>query len=131
LGRIENRLLQLIAGGLNRFEELFPQFGNAEPRYGYGDFQVWLALKGMSDVAEPLLVLIGEEDSTDPLSPARIMSASFEVTDAGEKILNGAADAIELNGIDEWLGGVHLSGRNLWRWNDQRREVLRQSHSTS
>jgi hypothetical protein len=31
--------------------------------------------------------------------------------------MDGRADHIELNGIEEWLGGVHLSGRNAaWRW---------------
>ena len=46
---------------------------------------------------------------------------TFEITEAGEAVLHGKADFVEMNGIDTWLGGVHLLGRtDLWRWDDQR-----------
>ena len=39
------------------------------------------------------------------------------ITDTGRDVLEGRADHIELNGIDQWLGGVHLKGKNVaWRW---------------
>jgi len=39
------------------------------------------------------------------------------ITQAGLDVMDGRADAIELNGIDRWLGGVHLKGdRAAWRW---------------
>lgn len=39
------------------------------------------------------------------------------ITEVGRSVLEGGADHIELNGIDRWLGGVHLSGREgVWRW---------------
>ena len=31
---------------------------------------------------------------------------------------------IELNGIDLWLGGVHLSPNNLWRWDDSSGSIM-------
>jgi hypothetical protein len=40
-----------------------------------------------------------------------------KITDAGRNVIEGRADHIELNGIDRWLGGVHLKGENAaWRW---------------
>ena len=31
--------------------------------------------------------------------------------------MQGEADHIALNGINEWLGGVHLKGKKAaWRW---------------
>lgn len=42
------------------------------------------------------------------------------LTAVGRDVIEGRADHIELNGIDRWLGGVHLkSGRSEWRWDRQ------------
>ena len=39
------------------------------------------------------------------------------ITETGPKVLEGHADHIDLNGIDVWLGGVHLKGdKATWRW---------------
>jgi hypothetical protein len=38
-----------------------------------------------------------------------------EITAAGRSVLAKEADAIDLNGIDVWYGGVHLTPDNLWR----------------
>jgi len=41
------------------------------------------------------------------------------LTEAGRRVLDGAADHVELNGVDRWIGGVHLLGREVsWRWDD-------------
>ena len=39
--------------------------------------------------------------------------------------LRGTANFVALNGIDRWLGGVHLSDTNLWRWDEQKKEIVR------
>jgi hypothetical protein len=39
------------------------------------------------------------------------------ITGAGRNVIEDRADHIELNGIDRWLGGVHLKGdKAAWRW---------------
>jgi hypothetical protein len=38
------------------------------------------------------------------------------LTGAGRDVLAGRSDHVELNGIDRWMGGVHLTRRSLWRW---------------
>jgi hypothetical protein len=39
------------------------------------------------------------------------------ITETGRTVIEGRADHIELNGIDRWLGGVHLIGaKATWRW---------------
>lgn len=39
------------------------------------------------------------------------------ITEAGREVLAGRADHIQLNGIDRWLGGVHLKGpKAASRW---------------
>jgi hypothetical protein len=38
------------------------------------------------------------------------------MTEAGQRIVSGAVNAVELNGIDDWIGGVHLdsSSNRVW-----------------
>jgi hypothetical protein len=43
------------------------------------------------------------------IDPERIMRSLVSLTDAGLDVLGGSANAIELNGVDDWIGGVHLS----------------------
>ena len=34
-------------------------------------------------------------------------------------MLDGAADHVALSGVDRWIGGVHLVGREVpWRWDE-------------
>ena len=120
LGRIENRGLEFIHDGLNRFIDLFPKFGDSEPLYGLGDSQFWLALRRMTDARVPLLSERNGTDNDQQLTPADLHQSAFEITEAGEEVLKSSADFLELNGIDTWLGGVHLSGVDSgWRWDEQ------------
>ncbi len=67
LGSIENRGLQLIQSGLARFGELFPSFSEAEPIYGLGDAQFWLALQPMTQANQPLLRMDGANRTANSL----------------------------------------------------------------
>jgi hypothetical protein len=53
-------------------------------------------------------------------------STPVSVTDAGRRVLSGAADHVELNGIDRWIGGVHLVGPEPpWRFDEGTEAVAR------
>ncbi|HEX2950968.1 MAG TPA: hypothetical protein VHV83_15600 [Armatimonadota bacterium] len=43
----------------------------------------------------------------------------FQPTDFGRALLDGKADWVKENGIDRWLGGAHLHGHDVWRWNGE------------
>ena len=126
LGRIENRAIELVHGGLNSFIELFPKFGEAEPVYGFGDAQFWLALQRMAAARQPLLRTTGTESEPgqQALTPDVVRNAKFELTELGESVRKGEADFVALNGIDLWLGGVHMHDRKTWwRWNEQSQAI--------
>lgn len=128
LGRIENRATQLIHDGLNKFSDLFARFGEAEPVFGLGDAQFWLALRRMSAARQPLVTIEGIQNSQSQtaLNPDVVRSAKLELTEVGELVRKGEADFVELNGIDVWLGGVHLFGTdNSWRWDGETRKLVR------
>src|SRR5688500_19319846 len=41
------------------------------------------------------------------------------------RVLAGEADHVALNGVDRWIGGVHLQGRDVrWRWDDARETIV-------
>jgi hypothetical protein len=133
LGQIENRALKLIDEGLSSFTELFPRFGDAEPVYGLGDAQFWLELRRMSRATQPLLEINRTRDDAEEngaqdqlvLTPELVTTSRLEMTAVGQSVLKGEADFVALNGIDLWLGGVQLQGRdNLWRWNEQSGTVV-------
>ncbi|MGH9968254.1 MAG: DUF1835 domain-containing protein [Pyrinomonadaceae bacterium] len=124
LGRVQNRGLEFIYAGTQRFVDLFPKFAGAESAYGLGDAQFWRALRQMSEAHEPLIKIRNGGASDLKLTPDKIQNIAFEITKAGAAVLNAQADFVEMNGIDVWLGGVHLIGnKNLWRWDDQNKRL--------
>lgn len=124
LGLIENTALQLIADGLTSFGELFRRFVELQPVYGLGDLQLWEALRRLTQCPEPLLKL-GADASADRSQEA-VRATRYELTVFGENVLRKTADFVRQNGIDQWLGGVHLQGReNVWRWDEQTKMIAR------
>ena len=64
-----------------------------------------------------------------PVPPPLSEGALFEqlelrLTLNGERVLRGEADRVELLGIDRWLGGTHVTPRNLWRWDAAARRLV-------
>jgi hypothetical protein len=56
--------------------------------------------------------------------PSGLMHQGFPrgevaLTEAGREVLSGRADQIRLNGIDRWMGGVHLTAARSYRWNGE------------
>ena len=112
LGRIENTALSLLNAGATSFSDLFPRFAEIEALYGFGDAQLWFALRRMHHVRHPPFTISGNAEMEKEIS-----AVVFEMTAAGKAVLSGENDFVVLNGIENWLGGVHLSGtKNIWRW---------------
>ena len=43
----------------------------------------------------------------------------LRLTEAGREVLAGRRDHVALNGVDRWIGGVHLTGTDVpWRWDE-------------
>jgi len=123
LGSIENRGLELIHGGRIIWIDLFQRFGEVEPDYGLGDAQFWLAMQPMSRGRQPLLRIDNGNSGGRELTPDIVHNAEFELTEPGKSVLGGEADFVELNGIDMWLGGVHVYPNNLWRWDEASEKI--------
>lgn len=122
LGKVERTALNLIATGHGDFKKLFPAFVRREADYGFGDAQLYLALKRLVNAPIPLLKQNGRNSSADP---AGMLLSSFQITGDGKEVLAGAQDFVVQNGIDEWLGGVHLLGPEAsWRWDEEAENLM-------
>ena len=74
-----------------------------------GDWSWWSLVQALGSARAPLVHI------DVPPSGGFPRGGHLRVTDAGQRVLAGDADHVALNGIDRWMGGVHLTdGR--WRW---------------
>jgi hypothetical protein len=124
LGSVENRLLKLIAGGAPDFATIFPLFDDLPPRFGFGDAQVLFTLRAMASRPVPLVTLTETNDTQPP-------KVAVSITSDGENVLNGKVDDIAVNDPDIWLGGVHVTKENVWRWDESRGTVVKTSRSAN
>ena len=123
LGRIENVALDLIAAGQTKFMTLFPEFGRREAIYGLGDTQFYLTMKRLADAPIPLLITEG--DQPDSTASQNLSRKSFQITKQGQQVMNGERNFVSLNGIDMWLGGVHLDGKQtIWDWDESQNKLV-------
>ena len=74
--------------------------GFADEIDSVGDGYLLLRLRELSSRAKPLVKLTG--DAT------KIRELSVELTTEGNAVLSGQVNNVELNGIDDWVCGVHL-----------------------
>lgn len=104
LSRTESQILQLTESGLREFRELFPAAQKLEGIIWMGDTTFQKHLSELATARQPLL---------------RSVEGRFESTAFGRQVLEGKQDHVRANGINRWLGGVHLTeGAPLWRWDE-------------
>ncbi len=127
LSRTERQILQGVAAGAHTPVEIFRADQCQETVLFMGDTDVWSHLQRLCVGRAPLLRL------TDggPFLPWRLhnrepfLAQSLSLSEAGHEVLAGRADWLHLNGIDRWLGGVHLHSPGLlWRWDPQNRKLV-------
>ena len=123
MSSIGNAGLDLVARGYCKFKSLFPAFVRREAEYGFGDAQLYLEMKRLADAPTPLLKSSHTNGATS--DPVQIFFTSFEITEHGRAVLTSSEDFVRTNGIDQWLGGVHLEGNEVgWRWDEEHQELL-------
>jgi hypothetical protein len=120
LSRSERQALEVLRAGPRVAGDLFPAaHHDREPRVFLGDSVFYSYLDRLASGSRPLVELSA--------SPARA-DAVAHLTAAGESVLAGAADWIDLGGSDRWLGGVHCApGEDRWRWDGAAGRVARRA----
>ncbi|HEU4439867.1 MAG TPA: hypothetical protein VFT36_11490, partial [Methylomirabilota bacterium] len=118
LSLTERHVLEEVAQSPRRAIDLFPPVAARETRAWITDTMFVDVLRRLGAGRAPLLTI----DPPDRLRPATadgLRGTGVAITRAGEDVLAGRADWIELAGIDRWVGGVHLTGDRVWRWDDR------------
>ncbi len=119
LSRSAHATLHALDSGPLDAGALFPATQADEPRPFMGDLGHFDIVRALATARVPLVTIDPRPTAPD------LRGHTVSITDTGRSVLTGRADAVALNGIDEWRGGVHLSGidRSPWRW-DPERETL-------
>jgi hypothetical protein len=63
---------------------------------------------GSAGLAQPLVSISGD--------PASMRTCGVSLTATGQAVFEGRANAVALNGIDEWVLGVHLNSERGRVW---------------
>jgi hypothetical protein len=100
LSLTERRLLAAVANGAARAGEAFVRAAAREMRPFLGDTWAYAAIERLARADTPLL------DAARPV----VRTSTVALTEAGRAVLAGQEDHITLNGVDRWIGGVHLEG---------------------
>lgn len=116
LSRTERQALEALLAGIEDPGELYRAVQRAEETVFMTDLGFWFHLRRLAAARRPLARLTAH--AGEPFA------GRVALTEDGAAVLAGRADAVRLNGIDRWLGGVHLAGPAArWRF-DHRRAAL-------
>ncbi len=128
LSLTQRRILLAVEGGAGTAGEVFAQVRRRERRPYLGDTSCFDRIAELAGGRQPLLAVDpGRTGSTGNPGDGAYAERRVALTAAGLEVLAGRADHAELNGVDRWIGGVHLTGaRPAWRY-DERLETLRSS----
>jgi redox-sensitive transcriptional activator SoxR len=112
LSGTERHALTAIAAGSSTPRDAFLAAQDAERAPFLGDTWFYSALAELG-VGPNRLV---ESTDGEPLPPApplgdaqRFVALPLRLTEAGQKVLAGEANRVELLGIDRWVGGTHVT----------------------
>jgi hypothetical protein len=109
LSLTERRLLAAVAEGAPTAGAAFVRFIAREARPFLGDTWAYDRMTRLATAPTPLL------DAPAPVTH----DTPVRITEAGRDVLDGRADHVALNGVDRWIGGVHLTGTTpAWRWDE-------------
>jgi len=127
LGMTETRLLELIATGHNRTDELF-----RPGMLGVRVFDPWelgTLLEGLAFGPTPAVAGLDSKLATLDKYNERGRNAAFRrsrlsLTEFGKAVLAGREDFRRHNPIKRWWGGTELTNERLWRWERENRSLV-------
>ncbi|MEV0167673.1 hypothetical protein [Nonomuraea fuscirosea] len=124
LSLTERRVLAAVAGGATDAGAAYVHAAARETRPYLGDSWCFTMMERM---ARALVPLLDAEPAGRPVGPG----TELRLTPEGSRVLAGVADHVELNGLDRWIGGVRLHGRDVpWRWDEATERIIHATGTT-
>jgi hypothetical protein len=119
LTRTERQVLAAVARGEATAEAVMRAVQAIDPRYPLTDTVLFWTLHALGRCG----FVTGAPEGAP--TPAAIQAIQVGVTPRGREALAGAIDRVAEHGIDDWRGGVRLSGKGpVWRWDGAQRKLL-------
>ena len=112
LSRTAHQALQIISKGETHPGQVFALYQKTEERRFMGDSSFWTILRQLLSSSPALLSLSGADQLTLPAGSEQLL----QITAAGEEVLAGKKDWLEMEQLDRWHGGVHLTESKPWCW---------------
>jgi Domain of unknown function (DUF1835) len=112
LSRTEQQALSVLRdrGPLPALQLFFAVQKTENPLF-MGDLSFFAILRELASAKFPLLRLESN-------------AGLVTLTEVGSRVLDFQDDHVHLNGIERWLGGVHLTGTDaVWRWDSARKSM--------
>src|SRR5581483_1721208 len=127
LSDTERHALRAIAAGAASPVTVFQESQAAEAAPFLGDTWFFRILTSLG-TGEGRLI---ETEGGDPVGPPppldgyqAFASQSLRLTAAGQRVLEGTADRVQLLGADRWVGGTHITAGTAWRWDPAARVLV-------
>ena len=118
LSLTERRILAAVAEGASSAGDAFVRTGAREARPFLGDTWSFDAMQRLAEAPAPLL-------DVEPATRRVDRHTRLHLTAAGRRVLDGEQDHVVLNGVDRWIGGVHLQGHAVeWRWHEGAEAII-------
>lgn len=117
LSRTEQQALAVIhEHGALSGAQLFIAAQRHEEQVFMGDRSFYRMMADLSETRHPLIRISDRRQHS---------LGTITITEAGCRVIEGRADHIDLNGIDRWIGGVHLNGaKAAWRWDCASQRII-------
>lgn len=124
LNRTERQILEVLAGRTCQMQTLYTEAHQKREELVFmGDTVFATYVRGLSRADTPLVQVDSRKmPAADP--HAEFWKATIRITSAGRAVLHGEEDMVRINGVDRWLGGVYLTGKEVpWRWDEPSRTL--------
>ncbi len=120
LSRTAQQVLRVLDDGPCDGGHLFARSQMLEESPFMGDWGFFDEVRWLGRFQVPLVTITPEPSGVD------LRNHTVAITDTGRDVRSGLRDAVALNGIDRWRGGVHLKGERTtpWRWDEARQTLI-------
>lgn len=127
LGRTDRQILESVAAAAQPLGDTWHQAHHEREEHVFLSDRGFLGhVRRMMGGPRPLLAVEGWVTGGDAEAMTRHnLRQTARLTTWGEAVLQGREDHVRLNGIDRWIGGVHLQGHRVrWRWDRSGRRLV-------
>jgi hypothetical protein len=104
--------MALAQAGSIDVRDAFSHMHDLETAFYIADSSFWHVVQELASASASLITL-----DVQPSASGGLPHGMIALTGSGREMLLGTADRVTRCGLQRWLGGVRLEGREaMWRW---------------